>query len=405
MKIELTKQWLDRSRHLPLYLSLVDRRPIDEVELLPTSLIPLFNVLQNVAPRWHKLVLGIPATLYTPFLGELTCAPTLETLKLITDSFSDGVFRLPHTPLLKHLHKFALFLSEISIGWGNITTFEAQCVSLDEFFEVLRLAERLDSFRMHGLASDIEDYPLPTTPITHSVLRELYLEAGDESVMPDPSHLETLLNLAVFPSLEKFGYKSASMAFFPTNTLPSIFNRSHCQLTHFHLSGHLENGTSDDLISILSDLPTITHFKLEDNHSRRLKNALMSDELLLRITPIPRGEFSHISQLLPRLESLEFLGYRAFSWSCLAGLVSAASSDGGLILPSERQWKRNSIRRISFTIYYQGKKEFIDTYSLTYFKCAWHAGISIAIVNEVDPEDRPPDDALGNLVFPLDLLR
>jgi hypothetical protein len=69
--------------------------------------------------------------------------------------------------------------------------------------------------------------------------------------------------------------------------LPSVFNRSRCQLAHFDLCGpHLENGTSDDLISILSDLPMITHLKLEDDHSRRLDDAIMSDKLLKRLTPI-----------------------------------------------------------------------------------------------------------------------
>jgi len=302
------------------------------------------------------------------------------------------------------LHIHELLLSEVSIEWGNMNTFEAQCISLDEYFEVLRLAEGLDSFRVLGLASDIEDHPLPTTPITHSVLRELYLEAGDELDV-DLSEMETLLNLAVFPSLEKFGYKSSNRSFFPTNSLSSMFDRSHCRLTHFHLSGHLENGTSDNLISILSNLPTITHFKLEDNHSQRMKDAIMSDKLIQKITPIPRTKLTHRGRLLPHLESLEFLGYRAFSWSSLASLVSAASSDGSLILPSERHWRRNSIHRISFTIYFRGEREFIDAHSLAHFKCAWHAGISITIVNEIDPEDRPPDGALGNLVFPLDLLR
>ena len=56
-KVELTKQWLHRSRQLPLYLSLIYRISNDRVEPEPDSLIPLFNVLQRVAPRWYKLVL------------------------------------------------------------------------------------------------------------------------------------------------------------------------------------------------------------------------------------------------------------------------------------------------------------------------------------------------------------
>jgi hypothetical protein len=198
------------------------------------------------------------------------------------------------------------------------------------------------------------------------------------------------------------------MNFFPNLVLQSLFNRSHCQLSHFDLSGDLENGMPDDLISILSDLPTITHLKLEDTYSTCVEG-VMSDELLQRLTPVRHNEFAHAGRLLPRLESLEFFGYKTFSWSSLANLVSATSSDDGLILPTteEREGRTNSIRRIFFTVYFQGEREFIDTHSLAQFKRARCAGISIVIMNEVPPGSKPPIssfDAEGNCLFPLDLL-
>jgi len=397
-KVELTKQWLDRSRRLPLHLSLVFGTSPYQVESEPSLLIPLFNVLQNFAPRWWKLVLGIPGTFFATFLGEVTSAPMLDTLKLINDQ-SAGEFRLPHTPSLKHLDIFRNFLPGISIQWNNLTTFESDGVFGDEFFEVLRLAEGLHSFRLRGLTrdtvdtSDAEEHSLPTTSITHPALRELYLVTGDDSDI-DPSELETLLNLAIFPSLERFGYKSTRASFFPNSALPSMFNRSHCQLTHFELSGRLENGTADDLISILSDLPTITHLKLDDSHSWRSENAIMSDKLLQRLTPIPRSEFTNTGRLLPRLESLEFIGYKAFSWSCLASLVNTTTtSDGGPYFPttSERQESTTSIRHISFRLYFWQEVDFIDEHSIARLKDARDAGISIVILNEV-----PFFDGVGN---------
>jgi hypothetical protein len=78
---ELTKQYLDRSRYLPLNHSLVYGTPIYQAELESTPLIALFKMPQNFAPRWHKLVLGMSATLYTTFLGEVTYVPTLNTLQ------------------------------------------------------------------------------------------------------------------------------------------------------------------------------------------------------------------------------------------------------------------------------------------------------------------------------------
>jgi hypothetical protein len=286
-KAELTKEWLDRSRQLPLHLSLVYRTS-NVVEPEPNPLIPLFNLMQNVSPRWRKLVLGIPPTFYTAFFGEVTCAPTLETLKLIDDADEEGDFHLPHTPSLKHLDiQLCIPFSSISIDWSTLTTVEANKILMEEYFDILRLSERLESFRLRGLIGQPE-YPLPTTPIMHSALRELYLETSDESRM-DPSELVTMLNLVTFPSLERFGYDSGNRTSFPNSAIPSIFNRSRCRLTHFDLCGDLQNGTTDDLISILSDLPTITHFKLEDKYSQRLDDALMSNELLegsLRSVPV-----------------------------------------------------------------------------------------------------------------------
>jgi hypothetical protein len=370
MKVGLTKEWLDRSRQLPLHLSLLH----EDSNAVKSELIPLFKVLQNVSHRWCRLFLEISAGLYTAFLGEVTRAPALETLELIDDSGQDGRFHLSHTPLLKRLDiQVSIHLFSISIDWSRLITVEAIHIVTSEFFEILRLAERLESFRLGDFIGDPE-YPLPTTPLTHSALRELYLETNDEAKM-HPSELVAILDLATLPSLEKFEYYSESRTSFPNSAIPSIFNRSRCRLTHFDLGGDLRNGTTDDLIFILSDLPTITHFKL--HHLDILDNAIMSDQLLRRITPIRPSESIHIDRLLPHLESLEFIGYKGFSWNCLAGLVSATTSDSGerLRTTSERPECINSIRHISFRVYAVEEMEHIDAQSLIHFQDAHRAGI------------------------------
>ena len=372
MKVELTKEWLHRSQQLPLHISLVH----EDSNAVKSELIPLFEVLQNLSPRWCTLTLRISARLYATFLGEVTSAPTLETLKLIDSSDWRRDFHLPHTPSLKHLDiQVTIPFSFISIEWSSLTTVEATHVTMGEYLDILRLSERLECFRLRSLVGDAQ-YLLPTTPLTHSALRELYLETSDEMMIP-PSELVTMLNLASFPSLERFGYDSRSRTSFPNSALPFIFNRSRCQLTHFDLCGDLRNGTTDDLISILSDLPTITHFKLQHNYNQPLDVAIMSDQLLRRLIPIRPSESIHIDRLLPRLESLEFLGYKGFSWSCLAGLVSATISNGVPNLPItvERPECTNSIRHISFTLYAVEGMERIDPQSLAHFKGAHRAGI------------------------------
>jgi hypothetical protein len=175
------------------------------------------------------------------------------------------------------------------------------------------------------------------------------------------SELVTMLNLVVFPSLEKFGYDSLDRTSFPNSAIPSIFNRSRCQLTHFDLCGDLRNGTTDDLIAILSDLPTITHFKLHHIH---MDNAIMSDQLLRRLTPIHPSEFTHTDRLLPRLESLEFRGYKGFSWSCLAGLVSSPPLTAVQIYALLQRGRNAQIQSAAFpSKYMQWKKWNALTYN------------------------------------------
>jgi len=387
-KAVLTEQWLDRSQQLPLYLSLYYRKSDDQIEPEFDSLVPLFYVLRKVAPRWRELFLEISPMLCTKFLGGLTCAPTLDTLKIISPLDTKGCFLFPRTPSLKRLGIFGLLLFQISIEWSNLTSFHADCICTGELFEVLRLVEGLVCLQLDGVIADEAGYPLPTTPLVHSALRQLHLEAGSDLDIT-LSELETLLDLAVFPSLEKFGYICSMGAVFPNRALSSLFNRSHCQLTHFYLSGDLENCTLECFTAILSDLPTITVLKLEDNHHRHLEDAIMSDELLQRLTPTLCGEVIR-TRLLPRLESLKFLGYKAFSWSCLANLVSTMTvlDSDPFLSQEQRNTTTNAIRHIFFRVYHGPGAEFIDVNSIVRFLCARHAGISINIVNEAPPPQK-----------------
>jgi hypothetical protein len=126
MKVQLTKEWLDRSGQLPLHLSVVH----EDSNVVKSELIPLFKVA-NVSPRWCTLVPGMSASLYPTFLGDVTCAPILETLTAFDNSDGQGRFRLPHTPLLKHLDiQVSIPFSFISIDWSSLTTVDANYISM-----------------------------------------------------------------------------------------------------------------------------------------------------------------------------------------------------------------------------------------------------------------------------------
>ncbi|KIM47420.1 hypothetical protein M413DRAFT_22091 [Hebeloma cylindrosporum] len=307
LESELTKQWLDRSGQLPLYLTF-RTRPTD-TDTDPSLLEPLFSLIRNFAPRWRKLVLYMPSMLYATFIGDLSCAPSLHTLKL--DDRDGDLFRI-QTPSLEYLEISGHFLSDIAIYWGTLTHFQSYSLSIDEVSELLRLAGRLTSCRLRGINDDLGLYHIPTTPLTHSNLKQLYLVPTDVSV----EVMEGFFDLLVFPSLENFGYECTCSCSFPVTTFTSLFNRSQCHLTHF--SGEFKDITPDDLISLFSALPTLTHLKLVEDWFDREKG-IMTDNVLRQLTPIEGARVG----LLPCLQSLEFRGKQRFSWNVLADFIVA----------------------------------------------------------------------------------
>jgi len=385
-KIELTKQWLDRSGQLPLCLSLRINNT-SEIESATYSLRSLFSLIRNLAPRWHILVLAVSSSFYRAFLDDLTCAPHLHTLKLIVAAPQNDQFHLARTPSLKHLAISYSYLSHISVEWGNIINFDAIDLSTDEFFELLRLAERLTSCRLRGICHNIHAYPIPATPVTHSALKRFRL------IDDERDELKKWFDLLVLPSLERFTYEGTKACDFPLIDLISFFNRSYCQLTHFSFFGNLWDVTTDKLISLFSALPTITHFKLEDIEDRSDQaDGIMTDRLLQKLTPI-----EGMKPLLPHLQSLKFRGKQTFSWNCLADFISAKlmeEIDNGCIIPTTDKMNagRNSpvfqhqsrggnpIRVISFIV--RSAVTFMDPNILVRFKFAHNAGVSIEIVDE-----------------------
>jgi len=386
MKIELVKQWLDRSRQLPLHISF----RAEEMSMWHAKDLwgPIFSLIRNCAPRWHTLVLDICLLLYAAFLDGLTYAPRLHTLKLgyMVDSPFDNdsshdPFHL-QTPSLKHLAIIDLPLSSIAVEWGNITHFEGNNLHVDEFFETLRLARRLTSCKLHRLRNNLHRYPLPTIPLIHSALKRLRL--------PSVRSLEHFIDLLVFPSLEKFRYKCEGIhSLLPKSCLISLFNRSRCQLTHFGLlSGELLEDDMDDLISLFFALPTLTHLKFEDLKFRCYENrGIMTDRLLQKLMPIEGIQ----AGLLPCLQSLKFCGKQKFLWNCLADFIVArlTEDNNGSNSPIADKMAvnrnlpvfRHSIRFISFIV--RGCTQAIDLDTRAQFNRARGAGVSIEIVDEL----------------------
>jgi len=237
----------------------------------------------------------------------------------------------------------------------------------------------MTSCRSLSLEDDWGAYPIPTTPLIHSALKQLHLAPSDRSQ-------ESLFDLLVFPSLEEFGCEYDRRDSFPLDRLKPLFTRSCCQLTHFGLlSGELLEDDVDDLISLFSALPTLTHLKLEDLTDRSF-GGTMTDKLLQKLTPIEGIQ----AELLPCLQSLEFRGRQKFSWNCLADFIIArlaedSSGSNSPIADIDRNLSvlhrdKNSIRRVSFIVI--NCKPIIDLDIRAHFNHARDIGVSVEIVDE-----------------------
>ena len=383
-KIELTKQWLDRSGQLPLYLSL--RIRTTNIKFESCLLGPLFSLIRNLALRWYLLALDISPKLYTTFIDDLTCAPRLHTLKLVDQKLLRGQFFLARTPSLKYLETSLIFFRTSPLN-GEPSHISSPIASASmNFLKLFDLAGRLTNCRLRGINPDLQLYPIPTTPLTHSALKQLHLVPTEVYGW----QVDDCLDLLVFPSLEYFRYECTSLSPFLLSSLISLVHRSQCQLTHFDLSGELLEVNANDLFPFFA-LPTLTHFKLEDLEDYGDGDeGIMTDKLLQKLTPIEGIR----AGLLPCLQSLKFRGEQRFSWNCFADFIisrlmvdnSGSSNpitnkmDVGRNLPVYRR-NGNSIRLVSFVA--RGFKQDIDLDTRARFNRARDAGVSIEIVDEL----------------------
>ena len=103
----------------------------------------------------------------------------------------------------------------------------------------------------------LEIYPVPTAPLTHSALQWIYF-------VSNKVYRETMDNFLVFPSLKNFGYDCTKICPSHLNSFISLFNYSQCQFTRSDLSLENSGRLMDDLVPLFSALPTLRHLKLED---------------------------------------------------------------------------------------------------------------------------------------------
>ncbi|KDR69854.1 hypothetical protein GALMADRAFT_230499 [Galerina marginata CBS 339.88] len=320
---ELTGDWIARSSQLPLTLSLSFSAEIVKLGKMPCrdQVSLLFDTIRQFAPSWHRLTLCIPTDLYEPFIGGLTFTPLLEDILLIPaifpDQTFDSCFRISEAPRLKHLEFSFVFVDKIKLPLQNLTSLEVNSVCVDEMVELLRTATQLVSAKFSSICADANIFPFPTTPLIHHSLRRLDLLPGDTDTARE---LDTFLENIVLPALERFVYHSKGGLC--VDGLLSLFTRSRSPLAHFEIvfpyAYHDPNVAARELIRLLSGIPTITTLSL----------SLLAPRLETIVTDDFFRRFDETPHFLPHLEVLSFVGWRGFSWGCVADLLQVKQISG-----------------------------------------------------------------------------
>ncbi|KAJ7606623.1 hypothetical protein FB45DRAFT_949496 [Roridomyces roridus] len=180
----LLQLWLQRSGNCPLSIEL---RNFESGSLRRRShpLMPAFlETMLCHASRWQDMHIFMPyenlrqleASVSMPLLRSLTFGP--DNLHRMTDDTPERPMHLfTQAPQLKAVvlsHSFNPFC--ITLPWSQITTLEAVLFD-DQFFEILRQAQALESCTLWLNSQDFESPNLPTIP-TLSRLRYLKVEGG-----------------------------------------------------------------------------------------------------------------------------------------------------------------------------------------------------------------------------------
>ncbi|KAJ7892623.1 hypothetical protein B0H13DRAFT_2528810 [Mycena leptocephala] len=260
--IPFIRTLLERSRTLPLTITVANRRP-----MVPTALnvnAPFLRFLWDFHDRLQHIHLDISSSDLVPQLFPLQISlPVLMSLSIDITSEVDteptdlpallGLFQ--HAPSLHVLKLNASYIPAILISgfpWHQLTSFTSQmCMEIAEVHRLLRTCLSLKTFQLRYVApSTVDNQPL--SPCILRGLRLLELGATSEGVS-----LPGIFDSLSFPALETLDLTfTVSM-----RSLIQLHARSQFDLQHLELA--TVYATAQEIIQFLRLLPTLKTLGLD----------------------------------------------------------------------------------------------------------------------------------------------
>ncbi|KAF8959209.1 hypothetical protein BDZ97DRAFT_1838637 [Flammula alnicola] len=333
LQVELATQWLSRSGHIPLSISI--DVPLDEGSQQPNQHTgDLFELLKTYAFRWQQLTLFIPSKFYHAFTDGLGGVPLLESLSLIPTTYDmielddplADEFALTATPCLKDLAVLYLGLNQLQIQMDALTSIWYSPIGLDEIFEILSHSTRLMECKFTSIQRRTDFNPFPDVPIIYSSLRSLSISPKEGNVDAATSEeLEHIFDLLELPSLQSFSHTSTSSDHpLAVRVLSSLFARSHTLLKHLSITVTVSGAAVSEhqIIWFLEKLPTLITLSIS---LLGKEQSMLTDIFFKRLARVPSTEVDETlpNTFLPHLEILKFRGRRTFSWQSFADIFPA----------------------------------------------------------------------------------
>lgn len=323
---DLVREWLERSRSLPLtiffhhYLTSGSDSSDEDaseagghaLEVAIRLVIDIFNLHSS---RWRNLNLMTTQDMFGRFSGSVQPNQLLGLGLCRVESIHHRR-QFPHfmmgsefTPTHLTLGDFPL--TSISIRWDNVTHLTLHDITGEDCVDVLERVPRLEYYNVFLLGRcEIR------TPILHRRLRSLHLSSSN--------HIEDFLEAIHLPSLEEWSQDMETRPL-PVATILSFFKRSGCCLKVLHLAGL--NSHSKGLNTLLQAIPTLERIHLSFYYGFGVRPIM--DDILARIfLPVPVSDSNlvegpTIESFLPCLQFLECNTREQnapVSWDCIPRL-------------------------------------------------------------------------------------
>ncbi|KDR86018.1 hypothetical protein GALMADRAFT_235209 [Galerina marginata CBS 339.88] len=264
-RCDLAEQWLVRSGCLPLTFYIFTPIINDDRKLPPSPDIvnSFIKLVNQYSSRWYQLRLTVPSSLLFLFCGDSTSDSTLRTLQIFPSDWNEarsiGHFSLNNVkPSPANVFISAFAFNSVDIEWNHVTQVELGNLQLDECFELLKRAPKLNRCKFHNFSRSLpgeEQFPVPEYTIIHHQIRIF-----DLTYPADSDVVSFFCDKVRFPALVVLS--CAFECFLPTESLVSFFKRSSCLIEQLSLDSVLFDD-DDDIIVLLRAIPSLRRLELQ----------------------------------------------------------------------------------------------------------------------------------------------